>query len=312
MNYEYYKIFYYVGKHKNISRAATEMHSSQPAVSRVIQSLENELGCRLFVRTKSGVEFTNEGKTLFGYVQIAQSHISKGEEELNRSVNAESGTIHIGATVASLYGFLYDVLDEFRSLHPKVKIKINTGSNNGTIEKLRNGIYDIAFVSTPCKIYKELNSYLVRTFNDILIGGNNYSELKDRVLPLRELCNYPFVSLRPNMQLREFIDEFLIENYINVSPDVEADNVGLLPQFIANNCGLGYVPEDMAQPLIERNEIFRIHTEKELPPRYIYMVTDPHHPHTNASRELARMIIKNHVEEKTDGKKLRQSTDNRP
>ena len=81
MNYEYYKIFYYVGKHKNIPKAATELHSSQPAVSRVVQSMESELGCKLFVRNKNGVEFTKEGETLFEYVRIAQSQLNKGERK---------------------------------------------------------------------------------------------------------------------------------------------------------------------------------------------------------------------------------------
>ena len=64
MNYEYYKIFNCVGKHKNITRAAEELYSSQPAVTRAIQKMEAELNCRLFVRTKSGVGFTHEGQTL--------------------------------------------------------------------------------------------------------------------------------------------------------------------------------------------------------------------------------------------------------
>ena len=80
MNYEYYKIFYFVGKHKNITKAAAELYSSQPAVTRAIQNLENELNCRLFVRNKTGVEFTHEGRTLFDYVSVAQSQLLKGEE----------------------------------------------------------------------------------------------------------------------------------------------------------------------------------------------------------------------------------------
>ncbi len=290
MNYEYYKVFYYVGKHKNISRAATELRSSQPAVSRVIQNLENELGCLLFFRTKSGVEFTQEGQTLFGYIQIAQSQIMKGEEELIQSVAVESGTIHIGATITSLYGYLYEELDKFRSVHPKVKIKINTGSNNGTVEKLKNGLYDVAFVSTPCNISKQLNIVNVKSFNDILIGGSRYRHLENEVLPISKIKDYPFVSLRPNMQLRQFIDDFFTENDIRVTPDVEADGVGLLTSFVANNFGLGFVPQNLAQSALDRGEVFRIKVDKELPARQIYMVTDPVHPRTNASRELSRMI----------------------
>ena len=78
MNYDYFRIFYYVGKHKNITRAANELYSSQPALTRAIQNLERELGCRLFVRTKTGVEFTNEGQRLFEYVNIAHNQLLKG------------------------------------------------------------------------------------------------------------------------------------------------------------------------------------------------------------------------------------------
>ena len=154
MNYEYYKIFYYVGKHKNITKAAAEMYSSQPAVTRAIQNLESELGCRLFTRNKSGVEFTYEGKTLYDYVSIAFNQLMKGEDEVRRTLDVETGTIYIGASVTSLHEYLFDYLNIFRKKHPQVKIKINTGSNNSTVERLNSGLVDIAFVSTPCNISK--------------------------------------------------------------------------------------------------------------------------------------------------------------
>ena len=200
MNYEYYKIFYYVGKHKNISKAATELHSSQPAVSRVVQSMESELGCKLFVRNKNGVDFTKEGETLFEYVRIAQSQLNKGEEEVMQAVNAESGTVYVGTTVTALYGFLYNVMDEFRMQHPGIKIKINTGSSNGTVEKLKNGIFDIAFVSSPCKIPAQLNARNVGVFSDILIAGNKFTGLKGRTISLKEVSRY----LRIRIQSRRY------------------------------------------------------------------------------------------------------------
>ena len=293
MNYEYYKIFYYVGKHKNITRAASELYSSQPAVSRAMQNLESELGCRLFVRTKNGVEFTHEGQTLFDYVQIAHNQLLKGEEELSQSISVDNGTIYIGTTVTALYGFLFGVLNDFHAMHPNVKFKINTGSNNGTLEKLKNGIYDIAFVTTPCNLGKSLRYCNVRDFNDILIAGNNFAELKDRTVALSEIRTYPFVGLRHSMQLRQFIDEFFAENDINAVPDIETDSADLLTPIIGHNFGLGFVPQSMAQDAIDRGEVFRVRLDKELPPRRIYMVTDPRHTQTNASRELAKLISKN-------------------
>ena len=71
MNYEYYKIFYHVAKHKNSTKAATELYSSQPAVTRALQNMEGELGCKLFIRKKTGVELTREGENLYKYAQVA-------------------------------------------------------------------------------------------------------------------------------------------------------------------------------------------------------------------------------------------------
>lgn len=228
MNYEYYKIFYYVGKHKNITKAAAEMYSSQPAVTRAIQNLESELGCRLFTRNKSGVEFTYEGKTLYDYVSIAFNQLMKGEDEVRRTLDVETGTIYIGASVTSLHEYLFDYLNIFRKKHPQVKIKINTGSNNSTVERLNSGLVDIAFVSTPCNISKNLQTVQVHEFCDILIAGTKFAYLRDRVLELKDVADYPFVTLRHSMQLRQFLDDVFSRHNLVITPDVEADGADLL------------------------------------------------------------------------------------
>ena len=60
LNFDYYKVFYYVSKYGSLTRAAHVLMTSQPAVTRTIHNLENELGCRLFIRSKTGVELTPE------------------------------------------------------------------------------------------------------------------------------------------------------------------------------------------------------------------------------------------------------------
>lgn len=61
-NFEYYKVFYYVSKYENLTKAAAVLKTSQPAVTRTIHNLENILGCRLFIRSKSGMQLTPEGR----------------------------------------------------------------------------------------------------------------------------------------------------------------------------------------------------------------------------------------------------------
>lgn len=290
MNYEYCKIFYYVGKHKNLTKAAAELYSSQPAVSRAIQNLEHELGCRLFVRNKSGVEFTHEGRILYEYASIAYSQLLKAEDEISRSVSTEGGTIYIGTTITALHGYLFGILNDFHEKHPKVKFKITTGSSDKTIEKLKNGIVDLSFVTTPFKGSKEFSVVKIKKFNDILIAGNRYLKLKGKILTLEDLSAYPLVCLEEGMQLREFIDDMFAEHGLPFNPEIEPDSAHLIVQMVKHNFGLGFVPQSLADESIGRGEIFKVDLVNELQERHICLITDPNHPMTSASRELVRMI----------------------
>ena len=96
-NFEYYRIFYYVAKYGNLTRAASALNTSQPAVTRTIHKLEDDLGCRLFIRSKMGMELTAEGQQFFEYVSAGCAQFFKGESDLKDRLSLEKGTISISA-----------------------------------------------------------------------------------------------------------------------------------------------------------------------------------------------------------------------
>ena len=69
INFELYRIFYTVANHGNITKASEELLISQPAISKAIKNLEDQLGGQLFVRTKRGVFLTEEGKEFNNYIK---------------------------------------------------------------------------------------------------------------------------------------------------------------------------------------------------------------------------------------------------
>ena len=103
LNFEYYKVFYYVCKCGSLTGAANVLMTSQPAVTRTIHNLESELGCRLFIRSKHGVTLTPEGKLLYRYVAPACERILRGEEELGLSLGLHGGSVSIAATETALH-----------------------------------------------------------------------------------------------------------------------------------------------------------------------------------------------------------------
>ena len=88
ISFEYYRIFYYVAKYENITKAAMVLKSSQPNVTRIIHILEDQLDCRLFLREPRGLKLTEEGRRLYAHVAIACQHLLDAEAELRRETSA--------------------------------------------------------------------------------------------------------------------------------------------------------------------------------------------------------------------------------
>ena len=125
INFEYYKIFYYVAKYRNITKAATALGSSQPNVTRIMKLLEAQLNCRLFIREARGITLTEEGQRLYSHVEIAYNHLLNAQEEISRQDAQQGGTVEIGATETAIHLFLLEKLRGFKEEYPAIAIKIH-------------------------------------------------------------------------------------------------------------------------------------------------------------------------------------------
>lgn len=290
MNYEYYKVFFAVGTHKNITRAAEELLSSQPAVTRVIKNMESEFGCQLFVRSKTGVEFTREGQNLYNLIETPCNLLMRADQELYQSVGWKSGTIHIGTTDTALHCFLFDFLEAFRKEYVDINCKIYTGSSSKMISQLKNGEIDLVFNTTPFPPVQSLSVTPVYVIRDILVGGKKYQALKNKPAALKDLQNYPFILLSRNMQYRQFIDGFFSKSGVHIEPALEADSSALIVPMAVHNWGLAFVPEEMAIEELHNGNIVKIELTDTIPPRTVTLVTDSNRPLSRAVKLMCKMV----------------------
>ena len=115
-NLNYYKVFYTVARYKNISKAADALFISQPAISKTLSKLEENLGCRLFHRTSRGVSLTDEGQFLYERIEKAFQLIDSGEEELQQMNELGIGRIRIGVSTTLCKYILLPYLQNFLHL----------------------------------------------------------------------------------------------------------------------------------------------------------------------------------------------------
>lgn len=291
-NFEYYKIFYYVAKYENLTKAATALKTSQPAVTRTIHKLEGELGCRLFTRSKTGMKLTPEGRTFYGYVAAGCAQFFKGENDLSNLISLENGTIYISATETALHCYLFQAMEEFNSLYPNVRFKILNNSTTESVNAVKEGKVDLAFVSANLQVAKPLRMKILRKYRDILIAGMRFEELKagKEELSLKELVSYPWISLTAETITRRFLNEYFEKNGLTFAPDMELATTDMILPAVRHNLGLGFIPAEFADAELKSGQVFEIKVKEKLPERNIVLIYDMEYPQSIAAKEFQKFL----------------------
>ena len=295
INLELYKVFLSVAKNGNITKAANELMISQPGVSKSIKNLEEQLNCSLFVRTKSGVYLTEEGKLFYSKLSDAMELIDNAEKSLMEMINMKFGYINIGISNTLTRNFLLEYLEEFHKLYPKIKIKIYTNPTSELLIKARNGVIDFIILNLPYDIPNDFKTKKLRTIQDCFVANYNYFYLKDKVIPLNELNNYPLILISKGSNTRYFLDEFCLSNNINLVPEMELASYSLVTHFTKIGLGIGLVTKDFIKEEIKKGELFELNTVPKLNKRYIG-ITYPKNKALSCSTKIFMQLLDNKKE----------------
>lgn len=272
ISYDWYKIFYYAALNGNITAASEQLYISQPAVSQSIKQLENSLGCKLFIRTPKGVKLTAEGRIIYQHVSKGIEQIKIGEKRLESQLSLESGEIHIGASDMTLEYYLLPYLEKFHRLYPKIKISITNGPTPETIRILDDDKIDFGIISEPICDHHDFLIIPVKEIEDIFICGTEFSDIADNPISLGELVSLPLIMLESNTSTRKYIDAYLSENNIIISPEFELATSSLIVQFAKRNLGIGCVVRDFADNDLKKDLIYEVKLEKKIAKRHICLI----------------------------------------
>jgi DNA-binding transcriptional LysR family regulator len=105
INFEYYKVFYIIAKNRNITKAANELNITQPSISRMLKTMEEQMNTKLFIRKTKGVILTQEGQELYRLIGDEIENIIKAENNFSKIINDEALKI---ATNKTYLNYLID------------------------------------------------------------------------------------------------------------------------------------------------------------------------------------------------------------
>ncbi|MCG2574313.1 LysR family transcriptional regulator [Acinetobacter sp. ME22] len=238
--------FVAVVEESNISKAANRLYMQQPPLTRLIKSLEQELGTALFKRLPRGVEVTEAGRVLYQEALSILAHAQAIPQRVQNIAQGLEGQLHIGFTNSvGLHPFLPNLLRQFREQFPAVAIQLEEESSRDLIDAVLNEKLDIAFLRRPASLHAELASIHVLDEPLIVALPNNHALAdKSGAIHLLDLEPYEFVLYR-RMAGQDLFDNILAHCYqAGFSPNIvqEAPRLTSSLNLIAAGIGVSIVP----------------------------------------------------------------------
>ena len=197
MELRHLRYFIGVAETENVSRAASKLHVSQPALSRQIRDLEDEIGVTLFERTAKSVALTKAGHVFLEAAREVLQRVDEAVKGTRAVAHADETELHVGYSPALSARILPSILRAYQRAMPKVRITLHDRSNQKNIAGLRDGRLHVAFLPRLPKAselrgvrFEELTRERI-----YLVASPDYPLARRRVVKLADAAREPFVGL---------------------------------------------------------------------------------------------------------------------
>ena len=262
------RYFLEVASTQHVTRSAERLHIAQPALSKAIHNLEQELGVPLFASKGRNIVLTEYGKYLQEKMSGIISEIDDLPQELKSMADRENATIHLKVLAAST--LITDAIIEYRRKHPKINFQL--------MQNDQSKIYDISVTTERVKseeIFNSENRFELIEKIFLAVPAEHRLAKREKI-NLTEVEKDGFISLMGSKQLRWICDKFCRQAGFEPRIIFESDNPAAVKNMVCSNMGICFWPEfswgnlqkgsavllEIEQPLCERENIFKCRENK--------------------------------------------------
>ena len=257
------RYFLAAAEEENLRRAAERLHIVQPALSKQIAQLENELGCQLFTRAKQRISLTSAGRLFMGDARRILADLEAAKERLQEASAGQLGTLNIGfRETAARSSLVSRSISEFRSAYPNVELRLNQMTSPAQCAALRSGELDAGFIYLSPEHDQGLEHLPIAVDRFLLALHRENPLSKKKQLSLNHLVNQPFIWLARSRNAY-YSDTLLREcHQLGFSPRViqETDSDATALNLVAVGMGISFVmaatsplPDVVLKPVRELN-----------------------------------------------------------
>jgi DNA-binding transcriptional LysR family regulator len=247
MEFRQLRYFIAVGEEQNIHHAAEHLRVAQPALSRQIQNLEEEIGFKLFERLPRGVRLTPAGHIYLNEARRLLGEVNGSVRQARRVAHGELGTLRVGfVESASWHGIVPNSFRVFLEKQPEVELDLRSLSSFEQIPAVEAGSLDAGYAVVTTKLPKGIEQVRVKVVNVVLAVPAGHPLTHVPKLRLRDLVNHRFVWF-PRRSSPAMYDRLMAEcekGGLREPQIVQETRESTLLSLVACGLGVGFISGD--------------------------------------------------------------------
>jgi len=191
------RYFVAVAEMENVSRAALKLHVSQPALSRQIRDLEDELGFCLLERTAKSVRLTDAGRAFLDHARTLLQNADEAVTKARAVASAEPTELHVGYSPTPTAEILPKTLRAFQQAMPNVHVRTHDWTNKDIVDGIRDGRLQVGLIVTPAKASALQDVRYEELFHErvCVMVAPQHRFARRRAIPIVEVAAEPLIGL---------------------------------------------------------------------------------------------------------------------
>lgn len=235
------RAFVALSEQRNFTRAAQQMHLSQPAFSALIRALESLLETRLFERSTRAVALTAEGRLFEASARQLLGDFGLALGHLRDHLQLRTGRVSLAALPSLAAGWLPEILAEYKAQWTGVELQLHDTLSDNCLDLLRGGVVDFALASTGAhSAGLQTRVLCADDFHLVCRRDHPLARQRGAGLGLKDLAPYPFVHLARNSSVRQRLEAAL--HPMQLHSVLEVEHLATVAGMVQAGLGVSVVP----------------------------------------------------------------------
>ncbi len=233
------KVFATVARQLSFTRAARELHLTQPAVSMQVKQLEETLGLPLFDHVGKKIYLTEAGREMDRYAHRVDAALQEAQQVIDGLKGLQRGELKI-SVASTVSQFATKTLAAFVQKHPGIRVKLDVSNRQTVLRQLATNLCDLVLMGQPPDD-RNLESIVFLPNPLVIIAPTNHPLVGEKGIPLARLADETFLIREPGSGTRMAFERLLTQHDVVLGETMEMNNNEAIKQSVSAGLGLGMV-----------------------------------------------------------------------